>query len=149
MARAVRIERAGGWYHVTARGNERRAIYRDLRDRQHFCAVRADTVGTFRLVLHVAVRGNVVRSVDERYGAVYSGYSYGVKFNSCERTRVEDNVIDLGHAAPIDFEKVGAVEAACNQTPSGVPIRGYDREAAHFIDDVTTMIEDAQILDRL
>jgi putative transposase len=55
MARAVRIERAGGWYHVTARGNERRAIYRDPRDRQHFCAVLAETVGTFRLVLHVFV----------------------------------------------------------------------------------------------
>jgi len=30
VARTIRIERAGAWYHVTARGNERRAIYRDL-----------------------------------------------------------------------------------------------------------------------
>jgi len=28
MARLLRIERAGGWYH-TARGNERRPIFRD------------------------------------------------------------------------------------------------------------------------
>src|SRR5438046_717770 len=29
MARPLRIERAGGWYHITGRGNERRLIYRD------------------------------------------------------------------------------------------------------------------------
>ena len=27
---------AGGWYHVINRGIERRAIYRDERDREHF-----------------------------------------------------------------------------------------------------------------
>ena len=32
MARPLRIERAGAWFHVTARGNERRAIYRQRRD---------------------------------------------------------------------------------------------------------------------
>ena len=30
MARPLRIERPGAWYHVTARGNERRTIYRDI-----------------------------------------------------------------------------------------------------------------------
>ncbi|MBM3878040.1 MAG: addiction module toxin RelE, partial [Verrucomicrobia bacterium] len=29
MARPLRIALAGGRYHVTARGNERRAIFRD------------------------------------------------------------------------------------------------------------------------
>ena len=33
MGRPLRIERAGGWYHVTGRGNERKAIFRDNRDR--------------------------------------------------------------------------------------------------------------------
>jgi REP element-mobilizing transposase RayT len=27
---------AGGWYHVTTRGNERRQIFHDDRGRQHF-----------------------------------------------------------------------------------------------------------------
>src|SRR3954470_23651854 len=27
VARPLRIERAGGWYHVTARGNERKPIF--------------------------------------------------------------------------------------------------------------------------
>ena len=41
MSRPLRIERAGGWYHLTGRGNERRAIFRDHRDRQHFCELLA------------------------------------------------------------------------------------------------------------
>jgi putative transposase len=55
MARPLRIERAGGWYHITARGNERRAIYRDNRDRQHFCELLAELVGQFNLALHAFV----------------------------------------------------------------------------------------------
>ena len=42
MARPLRIERVGGWYHVTGRGNERRPIFRDNRDRQHFCELLAE-----------------------------------------------------------------------------------------------------------
>ena len=36
MTRPLRVEMAGGGYHVTARGNERRAIYRDDTDRGRF-----------------------------------------------------------------------------------------------------------------
>ncbi|MGA2866360.1 MAG: hypothetical protein ABSF95_17950 [Verrucomicrobiota bacterium] len=36
MARVLRIKRAGGRYHVTARGNERKAICRKGRDGAHF-----------------------------------------------------------------------------------------------------------------
>jgi hypothetical protein len=35
----LRIEKAGGWHHVTARGNERKSIFRDGRDRRHFLEV--------------------------------------------------------------------------------------------------------------
>lgn len=55
MARPIRIERVGGWYHITARGNERRAIYRDNRDRQHFCELLGEMVSQFNLVLHAFV----------------------------------------------------------------------------------------------
>lgn len=55
MARPLRIERAGGWFHVTARGNERRDIYRDHRDRQHFCELLAEMVARFRVRLHAFV----------------------------------------------------------------------------------------------
>jgi REP element-mobilizing transposase RayT len=52
MSRPIRIERPGAWYHVTARGNQRRAIYRDDRDRRHFCELLGETVERFGLVLH-------------------------------------------------------------------------------------------------
>jgi REP element-mobilizing transposase RayT len=38
MARALRIERPGGRYHVTARGNERKEIFRDDADQFLFWA---------------------------------------------------------------------------------------------------------------
>lgn len=55
MARALRINRAGAWYHVTARGNERKPIYRDDRDREHFCELLEEMTARFRLRLHALV----------------------------------------------------------------------------------------------
>ena len=55
VSRPLRIERAGGWYHVTARGNERRPIYRDARHRRHFCELLAELVPRFHLRLHCFV----------------------------------------------------------------------------------------------
>ncbi len=36
MSRPLRVLVADGWYHVTARGNERRAIFREGRDCTQF-----------------------------------------------------------------------------------------------------------------
>lgn len=55
MARPLRIERAGGWYHVTSRGNERRAVFRDERDRRHFLEQLAEMTARFRVRLHCYV----------------------------------------------------------------------------------------------
>src|ERR1051325_2739558 len=55
MSRPLRIERAGGWYHLTARGNERRAIFRDDRDRAHFCELLGQMVSLYRVRLHAFV----------------------------------------------------------------------------------------------
>src|SRR5262245_58741216 len=38
MARPLRVMIENGWYHVTARGNERQAIFRDDQDRRRFLA---------------------------------------------------------------------------------------------------------------
>jgi len=56
MARPLRFEQAGGWYHITSRGNERRAIFRDDRDRLHWC----ETVGRMVEQFHVAVHAYVL-----------------------------------------------------------------------------------------
>lgn len=48
MARPLRLQVADGLYHLTARGNERRAIYRDAADRRGFLEILAATLERFR-----------------------------------------------------------------------------------------------------
>lgn len=55
MARPVRIEILSGWYHITARGNERRAIFREDADRQRFVELLGEWVERFGLRLHAYV----------------------------------------------------------------------------------------------
>jgi putative transposase len=55
MARALRINLAGAWFHVTVRGNDRKGIYRDERDRIHFLELLAPWQERFRTRLHAYV----------------------------------------------------------------------------------------------
>jgi len=55
MARALRIEVAGGRYHLTARGNESRSIYRDDPDRNHFLELLKQLPELFGCVVHAYV----------------------------------------------------------------------------------------------
>ena len=55
MARPCRIDYAGGWYHLTSRGNERRRIYRNDADRAHFLELLEELVLRFRWRLHAYV----------------------------------------------------------------------------------------------
>lgn len=47
VARPLRLEVADGVYHLTARGNERRAIYRDDSDRRCFLGTLEQTIERF------------------------------------------------------------------------------------------------------
>jgi REP element-mobilizing transposase RayT len=55
MARPLRILQPGGWYHVTARGNNRAALFRDVRDRRRFLALLADLPARFAVEVHAFV----------------------------------------------------------------------------------------------
>jgi REP element-mobilizing transposase RayT len=55
MARPLRLNYAGAWYHVTSRGNERKAIYRDDRDRMHFVELFSAWRERFRVRLRAYV----------------------------------------------------------------------------------------------
>jgi len=55
MARPLRILMAGGWYHVTARGTERRVIFADEAGYLHFLDLLAAWVPRFRVQLHAYV----------------------------------------------------------------------------------------------
>ncbi len=55
MARPLRVQYPGALYHVTARGNERKTIFRSDADREQFLAVLAHAVERYRLRLHAYV----------------------------------------------------------------------------------------------
>jgi hypothetical protein len=52
MARPLPIEKPGGRYHVSACGNEWKAIYRDDHGRRNFLGVIAEMAACFRVRLH-------------------------------------------------------------------------------------------------
>ena len=45
VARPLRISRPGAWYHVTARGIERRGIFTSERDRKHWLELTLRQLG--------------------------------------------------------------------------------------------------------
>jgi putative transposase len=53
MARPLRIEYEGAFYHVTARGNERKEIYKNDRDREKFLEYLASAVERYKAKIHV------------------------------------------------------------------------------------------------
>jgi putative transposase len=52
VARPLRLEYEGAVYHVTSRGNERSAIFRDDRDRAKFLEILGSVVSGSRWILH-------------------------------------------------------------------------------------------------
>lgn len=93
MARPLRCEFPGGWYHVTARGNERKDIFRNDRDREHFLEVVAELEPRFGIEVHAYVlMGNhyhlLLRLRGESglsAGMHFLGVSYSVWFNRRHR----------------------------------------------------------------
>jgi putative transposase len=94
MARPIRVEFPGAVYHVMARGNERRDIYRDDRDRRRFLETLGQAVEQYGLRVyayclmpnhyHLLVgtpRGNLSRAL----GWVQATYT--ARFNARHRRR--------------------------------------------------------------
>jgi putative transposase len=52
MARPLRIEYPGAYYHVSTRGNEQKTIFRDDRDRERLLELLGRAVKHFHLRLH-------------------------------------------------------------------------------------------------
>ena len=55
MARPLRIEYEGAHYHVTTRGSERKAIFRDDTDRWKFIELLGRAVEQFDIQVHAYV----------------------------------------------------------------------------------------------
>ena len=52
MARPIRIEFEGGFYHVTSRGNARQDIFADAEDYWRFLMILADVVERYQWLVH-------------------------------------------------------------------------------------------------
>lgn len=88
MARKPRALIEGGIYHVTSRGNERQAIFRDDRDRQRFLESLADSAATYqvRVYLYCLMPNHLhllletpLGNLDRFMGSLLTGYT--VYFN--------------------------------------------------------------------
>ena len=66
MARPLRIEFPGALYHITSRGNEKRAIFLDSRDREAFLEL-------------LSVRDFTMKEIGDFLGVHYSSVSRAVK----------------------------------------------------------------------
>lgn len=55
MARALRIQYPGALYHVTNRGNERSAVFKDDVDRDEFLNILSHSINTYGVILHTFV----------------------------------------------------------------------------------------------
>ena len=55
MARPLRMQYAGAWYHVTSRGQERQAIFRDDQDRAHFFELLEVIAERYQVRIHAYV----------------------------------------------------------------------------------------------
>jgi putative transposase len=94
MARPIRVEFPGAVYHVMARGNERREIFRDDQDRRRWLETLAEAVSQFGLEVHAyclmpnhyhavvgTPRGNLSRAVG------WLQATYTARFNARHRRR--------------------------------------------------------------
>jgi len=53
MGRPLRIEFPGAYYHITSRGNERKAIFKSLRDREKFLSYLESATKRYGAIIHV------------------------------------------------------------------------------------------------
>jgi putative transposase len=59
MARPIRIEYEGAVYHVTIRGNERKALFKTDADRERFIQALSDSAERRTALISAAVTGKI------------------------------------------------------------------------------------------
>jgi len=63
MARPIRVEFENAVYHVTARGNERKDIYRDVADREQFLETLEEATERFGCNLLIRAKQAKLRDI--------------------------------------------------------------------------------------
>ncbi len=70
MARPLRLEFPGAVYHLTARGNERKNVFRSDTDRDYFLSVLRSTVGRFGWLCHGYSERDIAEYIVVHYATV-------------------------------------------------------------------------------
>ena len=94
MARALRIDVAGAWYHVLNRGHRGGTLFRNDADRRRFLGLVAELPDRFALQIHAFVLMDnhyhlLVRTGEANLSQAvrWLNVSYAVKFNWAHRCR--------------------------------------------------------------
>jgi len=93
----------------------------------------------------VAIRGNHIRHMDNAEDSS-SGYSGAVAGYNCGALLIDNNVIALDHASPIQFGFSGMVNCLNNRTPQGALIKAKDVATAQLVDSYFPAAEEAFVL---
>ena len=74
MARPLRIDVEGGWYHVMARGAERRTLFVDDQYHQHFLELVEEMSARYEVGVHAFVlMGSPITYLFRRRGPMRAG----------------------------------------------------------------------------
>jgi len=94
MARPLRVNLEGGWYHVFARALDRLVVFRDERDRAHLLELFAASLDRYRLEIHAFVLMDthwhaVLRTPDANLSQAmqWLNLSYAAWFNTRHQRR--------------------------------------------------------------
>jgi putative transposase len=136
MARPLRIEWPGAWYHITSRGNERRVIFSDDEERQHFLQLLERQSERFRLRLQAYVLMDnhyhlLLETVESNLSRAmqWLNTSYSQWFNRRHR-RVGHLLQGRFGAVLVDWQPWGLeVSRYMHLNPVRVKSRGLDKAA--------------------
>ena len=130
MARQLRLQVADGWYHVTTRGVERRVVFEDARDHEHFLELLPELVARYGVKIHAYVlMGNHYHLLVQTPHANLSramqwlNVSYSVWFNR-RRERVGPVFQGRYKAVPIDGEGSWALQLSVYLHLNPVRVKG-------------------------
>ena len=75
-----------------------------------------------------------------------TGAALGINLYGCEQALVENNVVRVSRANPIQYEQCGLVNTFENQTPNGQLRRGYNQGTGRLNGDFVDRIEDVWVV---
>jgi len=154
LGRQLRIEYPGAYYHVTARGNERKDIFKSERDREKFLSYLESAVDRYDAVVHVwclmknhyhllmeTPSGNLSQIMQHINGAYTnyfntkrkrSGHLFQGRYKAI-LVEVDEYALELSRYIHLNPVRVGAVSDPADYRWSSFPEYSGKREAPEWL----------------